>query len=112
MTLLPSAVACPGAACSSKPRSEPPVWLGGPDVDDQAGELQTPGTDLGLRGALTAQLGVDASRQLADLERLADVVVGADLQPDHDVDRVRARRHHDDRHLDAGGAQAAADVEP
>src|SRR5450756_2042035 len=38
----------------------------------------------------------DARDELGQLERLADVVVGTGLQANHDVERVTARRQHDD----------------
>ena len=58
-----------------------------------------------------AQLGLDARQQLDHLERLGDVVVGAELQADHLVDHLAARGQHDDRRLDAALAQLLADVE-
>jgi hypothetical protein len=57
------------------------------------------------------ELGIDPRGKLPDLEGLDDVVVGADLQPDHDVHRVGAGGDHHDRDLDTGGAEAPADVE-
>ena len=44
----------------------------------------------------------DARRQLARAERLRDVVVGAELQPDDLVDLGVARREHHDRHARLG----------
>ena len=81
------------------------------DVDDEAGELETAGAHLRLRGPLAAQLGVDPRGELADLEGFGDVVVGADLERHHHVDGVGARRQDDDRDLDAGSAEPPADVE-
>ena len=43
--------------------------------------------------------GPDAGDQLADAERLRHVVVGAELEPEHPVELVAARREHDDRHV-------------
>ena len=57
------------------------------------------------------QLGLDARQQLDHLERLRDVVVGAELQADDLVDDLPARGEHDDRRLDAAFAQLAHDVE-
>ena len=58
-----------------------------------------------------AQVRLDARQQLGHLERLGDVVVGAELEADHLVDHLAARRQHDHRRLDAALAQLAADVE-
>ena len=58
-----------------------------------------------------AQLGADPAEQLADRERLGDVVVGADLEPDDLVDLLVLGGQQDDRHR-AAGADVAADVEP
>src|SRR3984893_6493576 len=43
-----------------------------------------------------AQHALDAGQQLARVEGLRQVIVGAGLQPNHPVDRVARRRHHDD----------------
>ena len=53
----------------------------------------------------------DAAPELADRERLRDVVVGAELQPEHLVELVVAGGEHHDRH-GAACAQALADLEP
>ncbi|MNF66341.1 hypothetical protein D3C84_481310 [compost metagenome] len=45
-----------------------------------------------------AQQGLDARQQLARAERLAQVVVGAQLQADHPVGLVGAGGEHDHRH--------------
>jgi hypothetical protein len=52
-----------------------------------------------------------AASELADRERLRDVVVGAELEAEHLVELVVASGQHDDRHL-ALGAQALANLEP
>ena len=57
------------------------------------------------------QLGFDPRQQLHHLERLGDVVVGAELQADDLVDDLAARGQHDHRRLDAAPAQLAHDVE-
>ena len=57
------------------------------------------------------QQRTDARAELADRERLRDVVVGAELEPDHLVELVVAGSEHDDRH-GALGPQALADLEP
>ena len=49
--------------------------------------------------------------ELADRERLRDVVVGAELEPEHLVQLVVAGGQHDDRHA-ARRPQALADLEP
>ena len=82
------------------------------DVHDQSGELEASRPDLGLGRPLTAELGVDPRGELPDLEGFDDVVIGADLQPDHDVHGVGAGGDHHDRDLDTGGPEAPADVEP
>ena len=41
----------------------------------------------------------DASDELADVERLREIVVGADLEADDLIDVIVTRRDHDDRHL-------------
>src|SRR6266540_1099179 len=51
-----------------------------------------------------------ATTELVDRERLRDVVVGAELQPNDLVELVVARGQHDNRH-GAAGAQALADLE-
>ena len=58
-----------------------------------------------------AQQCPHAAPELADRERLRDVVVRAELEPDDLVELVVAGGEHDDRHL-ALGAQALADLEP
>ena len=54
---------------------------------------------------------LDPAHQLAQPERLGQVVVGAELQADDLVDLVVAGREHQDRRLGAGGAEAAQDLE-
>ena len=46
-----------------------------------------------------AQHRADARRQLAQAERLGDVVVGAVLETGDPVVFARARGQHDDRHM-------------
>ena len=58
-----------------------------------------------------AHRGPDAGDQLGDLERLADVVVGAGLEADDHVDRVGAGGEHDDRD-GRRPSDRAADLEP
>jgi hypothetical protein len=59
----------------------------------------------------TAQVRLHARGDLARAVRLADVVVGADLQPERAVDLVDAAAHHDDRHR-GEAAQLVADLQP
>ena len=69
------------------------------------------GGGLGRRCAQAPQHGPDAGQQLAQIDRLGDVVVGADLQPDHAIDHLaRGGQHHD---ADLGvGAQEARQRQP
>ena len=60
------------------------------------------------RGA--AQDGPHAAPELPDQERLRDVVVRAELEPEHLVELVVAGREHDDRH-GALGTKSLADLE-
>src|SRR5215469_16417121 len=65
------------------------------------------------RGASGApQHALDASQQLARLERLGDVVISTGLQPDYAVDRVRGGGHHDDTDPSAFLAQPARQRKP
>src|SRR4029077_13417485 len=54
---------------------------------------------LGARLLGPAQHALHAREQLAQVEGLADVVVGAHFQPDHAVDHIARRGEHDDRHV-------------
>ena len=56
-------------------------------------------------------MGADPRQQLAWPERLGDVVVGADLETEHDVDLIVLRTQDDHRHPMAGAADLAAHVE-
>ena len=58
-----------------------------------------------------AQERAHAAAELPDRERLRDVVVGAELEPEHLVELVVAGGEHDDRH-GALRAQPLADLEP
>ena len=62
--------------------------------------------------AMPAQHRVDARDELARIERLGQVVVGAHLEADDAVDVLALGRQHDDRHGLAGAAQAPADGQP
>src|SRR5262249_60833971 len=61
------------------------------------------------RGA--PQQGPDAAPELPDRERLRDVVVGSELEPDDLVELVVAGGEHDDRHR-ARRPEPPADLEP
>ena len=63
-----------------------------------------------LARAGPAQHRPHAGQQLAQRERLGHVVVGAQLEAAHAIDLLAARGEHDDRHVDARGAQLAAHV--
>lgn len=58
-------------------------------------------------GVAAPQHGVDAGQQLARRERLAEVVVRADLQADDAVDLVAAGGEQDDGHIVVAGPQIA-----
>jgi hypothetical protein len=58
-----------------------------------------------------AQQRLQTRKQLDHLERLGQVIVGAELQPDDLVDHLAARREHNDRRVNIALAQVAADVE-
>ncbi len=60
---------------------------------------------------MAAQHGVDARDQLARIERLGQVVVGAHLEADDAIDVLALGGQHDDRHRLARAAQAPADRE-
>ena len=57
--------------------------------------------------ARAPQHALQARAQLARVEGLAEVVVGADLQADHAVHHLARRRHHDDRHVVVARAASA-----
>ena len=57
-----------------------------------------------------SEQGPDPGDDLAHRERLGEVVVGADAEPDEDVGLVGARREHEDGH-GAHGLDAAAHLE-
>ena len=67
-------------------------------------------SDSWLRAVEAAHPGPDPGDQLLGLERLDDVVVGAGLEPDHDVDGVALGGEHHDRHAGLG-ADLLADVD-
>ena len=71
-------------------------------------KVSAPGVLLGRAGP--PQQGADAGGQLLGDERLGHVVVGARLEPSHDIVGVGPRRHDDDGHR-ALAAQGAAALE-
>ena len=76
------------------------------EIDDEAVEgVAAVGLWLG-RAARAPQQGADAGQQLARIEGLGQVIVGAHLETDHAVDRDRLGREHQDRH--AGRRACAA----
>src|SRR5690349_8166420 len=76
------------------------------EVDREAAEVERRRpVGSGVTARPPAERRADAGDQLGHLERLLDVVVGARLQPHHDVDRVAAGRQHHDR-----GRRFAADL--
>src|SRR5437879_4192575 len=81
------------------------------DLGDHVAEDQLAALVLLLLDPALAQVGGDAGDQLARAEGLDDVVVGADLQPDDDVDLLGLGAEDEDRHPRAGPADVAADVE-
>ncbi len=73
-------------------------------VDGDARRAQLVG-DRGRVGA--AQHRAQPGEQLARRERLGDVIVGTELEPDHAIGLVAARGQHDDGHAVAGVADLA-----
>ncbi len=71
--------------------------LAGGQVDHQAAALET----RRLAGLGPPQHRADARQELARIEGLGEIVVGAQLQPDDLVGVVAARRHHDHRRAPA-----------
>src|SRR5947207_9113173 len=60
----------------------------------------------------STQEGLDPAHQLAQPERLGQVVVRAELEADHLVDLVVGSGPDEDRRLRAGGAKPAKNLEP
>jgi len=88
-------------------RHPPPL-----EVDDQIATAQrAAGLDVGQLAVGAAQQGFHAARQLAEAERLGQVVIGSDLESDHLVHLVGASGEEQDR--DPGLApDPPADLEP
>jgi hypothetical protein len=81
--------------------------------DEPVAAIAAAGAPLAAVGA-APQHGAHAGRELAEAERLGDVVVGAVLETGHAIVFARARGQHDDRDVGAVGArtQDAAHLEP
>ena len=81
-------------------------------VDAQAADLDRAlVVGVGARHARAPQRRLHARAELAHRERLGDVVVGAELEPEDLVDLLGLGGEHDDRHGLALGAQAPADLQ-
>lgn len=63
---------------------------------------------LGWAGAHPPQQGADPRDQLAGIEGLPQVVIGADLEPQDAVEHLLPRAHHQDGHVDGAAAQFPA----
>ena len=87
--------------------------MAGAAVQQPACELQGRGLGLVASGAAfgAAQHGTDAGQQLAGLERLAQVVIGAQLQAHDAVGDVAQRGEEDDGHR-GFGAQGTEQLQP
>ena len=82
------------------------------EVDEQVAMADDPPADRVREVAVrAAQERLDPAHELAQAERLGQVVVGAELEPDDLVDLVVAGGQHEDRHLGAGRPQPAQDLE-
>ena len=68
------------------------------DVEDDAAPVEDPLVEIGVHLCEPAQHRPHPREQLAGGVRLRDVVVGAELEPDHDVHLGVLGREHDDRH--------------
>ena len=79
-------------------------------VDDERTDLDH-AADVSCARRTAARDRTDARDELTEPERLDDVVVRAELEPDDAVDLVAARGDDDDRHVRLG-TQLAAQVEP
>src|SRR5215469_10278054 len=62
------------------------------------------------RAGTTAEQSFDARQQLQHFEGLGEVIISADLQSQHLVHQLAARRQHDDGHSQGGFADVTADV--
>ncbi len=71
--------------------------------------MRAPGRAAAVARPRPAQQVADAREQLARLERLGQIIVGTEFEPEHAVDRAVACGHHDDRTGEAFGAQFLAE---
>ena len=92
---VPGAASRSGSSVSAPTTSAASSSLRGPVVD----------------GGARAQQHFDARHQLAHRERLAQVVVGANLEAEHAIELLFARRHEDDRQRLRARAQPAAQLQ-
>ena len=84
------------------------------DIERPAGEphrARLLGPQIFRQRARAPQNALDAREQLARIERLGQIVVGAHFQADDAIGFLAARGEHDDRNLRAG-AHVAAQREP
>ena len=82
------------------------------DVEGPAGEVQAAAlVGVGRLGGDPAQDRADAGEQLPRVERLGQVIVGAQFQPEDPIDILRLRRQDQDRDL-RRIPQAPAQAEP
>jgi hypothetical protein len=90
------------------------LWVvkpAGRGVGGEPGETEHPVGRRLRRFPATAEDGADAGYQLTRVERLRQIVVGADFQADDPVDLLLQRGQQDDRHVLALAAQVAADLQ-
>src|SRR3546814_14558446 len=83
----------------------------GIEVDDEGVETTDVAQgldDVRRRAAAASQDGADTGQQFTRIERLAEIVVGAEFEADDAVDLVAFRRQHQDRQ-GIVAAQPAAD---
>ena len=83
------------------------------EVEHAAPDAHALGADVGAAGGRrAAQHALDARHQLARVEGLGDVVVGAHLEADDAIDDRAGGRQHDDRDRSrsarAGGARGSS----
>ena len=65
-----------------------------------------------FRAPQTKNDGAQPRQQFPLVERLGEIIVGADFQPDDPVDRIVFRRDDQDRQARPAGAQALAYFQP
>ena len=82
--------------------------LAGPGIERDAVDFEAAGGRVARFEA--PQNGADAGRQFARIERLGQVIVGAEFEADDAVHILAARGEHQDRHL-ALLPQPAQDLE-